>query len=146
LLKIFHSLIFFENRSISNVYVCTKMEAPSLAYVTNTCLWYSITDLMTVCLSLYRCEFASQNTGGCQANQYYTPVTNTSAISGSQLSTLGKLKSTLITYEMHFLFFVKLPPNHGKSLHKDENNLAVEVRRVQSNAHDAFCSFSIFSS
>ncbi|CAF1014887.1 unnamed protein product [Rotaria sordida] len=34
-----------------------------------------------------RCEFTSQNPGGCQANQYYTSISNTPTSSGSQLTT-----------------------------------------------------------
>ncbi|CAF1171657.1 unnamed protein product [Adineta ricciae] len=34
-----------------------------------------------------RCEFAAKNTGGCQSNQYYTPITNATTPSGTQLST-----------------------------------------------------------
>ena len=36
---------------------------------------------------VFRCEFASRNPGGCQSNQYYTPIEPIPVVPGSQLST-----------------------------------------------------------
>ena len=45
---------------------------------------------------LFRCEFAIQNPGGCQSNQYFTPIEAPPAVPGSQLST-GKFSYRLQT-------------------------------------------------
>jgi hypothetical protein len=36
---------------------------------------------------LFRCEFASRNSNGCQTNQYFTPIEAIPAVPGAQLST-----------------------------------------------------------
>ena len=46
-----------------------------------------------------RCEFASQNAGGCSANQYYGPITSGQSVPGGQLSTAGKSQFFLLMAE-----------------------------------------------
>ncbi len=36
---------------------------------------------------LFRCEFASRNSNGCQTNQYFTAIEAIPAVPGAQLST-----------------------------------------------------------
>ena len=42
-----------------------------------------------------KCEFASQNAGGCSANQYYGSITGAATVPGSQLSTAGNSRLSL---------------------------------------------------
>jgi len=55
---------------------------------------------------LFRCEFASRNSNGCQTNQYFTPIEAIPAVPGAQLST-GK-KTIYLTRikenKVHILF------------------------------------------
>ncbi len=64
---------------------------------------------------MFRCEFASRNLNGCQANQYFTQIERAPAVPGSQLST-GKLivVQTVQVDQLDIYLFLEAPTEPWK--------------------------------